>query len=70
MSWDGKTERRQSNNDHDNITRMITILDNHVKNFDTHTLEDKKNFDFLNKTVWIGFGALGTIEILMRLTGK
>lgn len=68
--WDGKTERRRDPSDHDNLIRMLVITENLVKNFDTHVVEDKRNFGFLNKAVWIGFGALGMLEILMRITGR
>lgn len=69
-NWDGKTERRRDPSDHDNITRMLIITEQLVKNFDAHVAKDDKNFGFLNKAVWVGFGALGMLEIFMRLTGK
>lgn len=70
MPWDGKTERRSNPSDHDNITRMLVVTEQLVKNFDSHVEEDTKNFGFLNKAVWIGFGALGMLELFMRFTGK
>lgn len=68
--WDGKTERRNNPSDHDNLTRLLNIVETLVNNFDKHVIEDKKNFDFNNRIIWIGFGALGTLELVMRLTGK
>lgn len=71
--WDGKTERRNNAGDHDNITRIITILDNHVKNFDKHVEEDKVNFGDVNKKVqvhaqyiYIGIGIIAVLQFLLK----
>lgn len=32
-----------------------------------HKEDDRKNFAFLNKTVWFGMGAIAVIQILMRV---
>lgn len=73
MTWDGKIERRSNAGDHDNITRMITILDNHVKNFDKHVDEDSSNFKSVNnkvdlhaKYIYIGMGILAVINFLLK----
>lgn len=74
MSWDGKTERRNNAGDHDNITRLITLLENHVKNFDSHVIEDKENFKSIGDKLWnhakyiyIGIGIVGVVEVIMGL---
>lgn len=66
-TWDGKTERRNHPSDHDNLTRTIVLLENHIKNFDSHISEDKKNFDFLNKSVWMVFGGVAILELWVKL---
>lgn len=74
--WNGE-ERRLSARDHDTLIQMVQILQNHVENFDKHrddftehSKDDKKNFDFLNRTVWGGLGGLAVLEIILRITGK
>lgn len=73
MTWDGKTERRNNAGDHDNITRMLTILDNHVKNFDKHVEEDKSLFKEMGDKLWkhatfiyIGIGIITTLEFIFK----
>lgn len=75
--WDGKTERRSNPSDHDNLTRTIVMLEGlvsnfqeHRKDFEEHTKEDNKKFDFLYRAVYIGFGAIGMLEIIMKFAGK
>ena len=74
--WNGH-ERRKSTRDHDTLIEMVQILKNHVGNFDihrkdylTHIGDDKKNFEFLNRVAWCGFGGLGVLEIILRIIGK
>lgn len=73
-NWDGKTERRSNASDHDNITRTLTILEIQVKNFDehrrdfkSHLEDDKKRFDFLDKSVWMIFGGMVIIEFYFKI---
>lgn len=72
--WDGKTERRSDPTDHDNLIRVITILAEHVKNFDQHVIEDKKNFESLSNKLWsharyiyIGIGMLAVIQVILKI---
>lgn len=76
MNWDG-SERRESTKDHDTLIQMVQILQNHVNNFDKHRTDfsdhikkDDKNFEFLNRVAWCGFGGLGALEIVLRMYGK
>ena len=65
--WDGNTERRHNPTDHDNLIRVIAILAEHVKNFDNHILDDKnalKKLDWANKMIYIGLGAIGTLQFV------
>lgn len=67
-SWNGNVERRHNPSDHDNLIRVITLLAEHVKNFDTHVLDDKilsKKVDFHSKMIYIGIGGLGMINIFV-----
>ncbi len=71
--WDGKTERRSNANDHDNITRMLTVMENHVKNFDAHVKEDKASFDKigdkisnLSKFIYIGIGIVAVLQFILK----
>lgn len=73
MSYDGP-DRRNKSTDHDTLITMVQILQNHVDNdtknwskFDSHVLEDKKNFDFLNKSIWMVFGGVAVLEIFIKL---
>lgn len=71
--WDGKVERRLYPNDHDNIVRAITILENHVKNFDSHVVEDKENFKTIRDQIgkhaiyiYMSVGGLAVLNFLFR----
>ena len=72
--WDGRTERRAHTTDHDNLTRVVVLLENHVKNFDAHVVEDKRNFQDISDKLWghakyiyIGIGIIGVVEVLMGM---
>lgn len=74
MVWDGKTERRSNAGDHDSIVRMLAILGTHVKNFDTHVIEDKENFKSIRDQVgkhamyiYMALGGVGVIEVIFNL---
>lgn len=73
QSWDGKTERRHNTSDHDNITRLLTILDAHVKNFDKHVTDDEENFKEVGTKLWnharfiyMGIGILAVLEFILK----
>lgn len=70
MSWDGITERRKSPSDHDNLTRALVILETHVKNFESHIIEDKKNFAILFRAYWFTIGAIFFLEFLIKFSGN
>lgn len=75
--WLGN-ERRQPSKDHDTLIQVVTILDNHVKNFNSHTeafraheIKDQSNFDALRKdvlgiqkVVWTASGIIIAVEAL------
>lgn len=75
--WDGE-ERRASTRDHDTLIQIVQIMDNHVKNFDTHVnafrsheIQDQVNFDKLRKEVlavqriiWMATGIILAVEAL------
>lgn len=75
--WKGN-ERRSPAKDHDTLIQVVTILDNHVKNFNTHTeafksheIRDQVNFDSLRKdvlgiqrVVWMATGIIIAVEAL------
>jgi hypothetical protein len=75
--WNGN-ERRQPTKDHDTLIQVVTILDNHVKNFNMHTdafkaheIRDQANFDSLRKDVlgiqrviWIATGIILAVQFL------
>lgn len=79
--WDGKTERRINNRDHDTLIEVVQILQNHVENdtrnwqrFDAHTKEDKENFNSVTVKVdkhamyiYMAMGAIGLLQILFGL---
>lgn len=74
MTWDGKIERRNNPTDHDNLTRLLISVENHVKNFEKHIEEDKISFGSVNEKVdkhamyiYMGIGALAIIEIALKL---
>lgn len=69
--WDGRTERRSNPSDHDNLTRVITLLGEHVKNFDTHVADDKRAFETMGNRLWnhakfiyIGIGGVAILELI------
>jgi hypothetical protein len=73
QAWDGRIERRNNAGDHDNITRLITILDNHVKNFDQHVEKDEARFKEIGDKLWnhakfiyIGIGIVAVLEVFIR----
>jgi hypothetical protein len=75
--WDGTTERRINAGDHDHITRMLVMNETIVDTLretktelDIHKLQDEKKFDFINRTLWGGFGALGMLELILRINSK
>lgn len=66
--WDGETERRRTPSDHDNLIRVITLLAQHVKNFDNHVEDDKvmaKDVRFSTKMIYMGMGALGALQMVI-----
>ena len=72
MTWDGKDERRRNVNDHDAITRLLILLEQHVKNFDNqldafnqHVADDNRNFATLNRAMWVAIGVVTTIQFLL-----
>lgn len=64
MGWDGKTERRKDPTDHDNITRTLVVVEQLVKNFDAHVLDDKKNFTTLFRSFWVGIGFVAALRFI------
>ncbi len=68
--WNGETERRNNPSDHDNLIQVITLLAEHVKNFDNHVQEDKimaKEVKFSTKIIYMGMGAIGLLQLLAVL---
>lgn len=77
MNWDGKIERRTNPTDHDTLVRAITILEHHVKNFDTHVGDDKESFKIIRAQIgkhaifiYIAIGGIGMLEFIMKWIGK
>lgn len=66
MSWDG-TERRMKAQDHDTLIEVVQILKSHVENFDKHQVEDKKQFDILNRNMYLGIGILIAVKIVFKM---
>lgn len=69
MEWNGK-ERRKPSTDHDTLIALVQILDNHVENFNKHVDDDKilaKDVRFSSKMVYMGLGALGALEVVLRI---
>ncbi len=65
--WDGQTERRRYPNDHDSLIQCLTLLAEHVKNFDQHVEDDKvlsKKVDFSTKMIYIAMGAIGVLQLI------
>lgn len=65
--WDGRTERRRNPSDHDNLTRVMILVEGHVKNFDSHVDDDKamaKKVEFSTKIIYIALGGLGMLQLL------
>lgn len=75
--WLGN-DRRTPSRDHDTLIQVVQILDNHVKNFNTHIdafklheIKDQANFDSLRKdvlaiqkVVWTASGIIIAVEAL------
>ena len=81
MTWDGERRRSSDNmenmSDHDKLIKLIEgmsyliqQLSEHKKDFSEHKLEDKGNFAFLNRVVWGGLGAIGFLDVWLRIVGK
>lgn len=65
--WDGLEERRIEPTDHDNLIRVITILSEHVKNFDSHVVDDKaiaKKVEWSNKMLYMGLGGIAALQLI------
>lgn len=72
MPWDGKTERRSSSSDHDNVIRILESIETLIKNFDKHVLDDGIRFERVENKIWeharyiyIGIGIIAVINILI-----
>ena len=59
------------NKDHDTLVEVVTILKNHVSNFDAHVKVDNDNFKDIGSKIWthakfiyIGVGAVGVLQII------
>ncbi len=75
--WNG-SERRKENTDHDTLIQIVQIMDNHVKNFQTHAeafraheVQDQTNFDKLRtqiakieRIIYIATGVLLAVQAL------
>jgi len=80
MPWDGIKRRAEDKGEEspdvilaridERVYNFTKKLDEHLIVFKEHVIEDKKNFDFLNKMVYIGFGAVGVLEIIFKMNGK
>lgn len=71
-------ENRNNNKDHDTLIQLVQIMDNHVKNFNTHAdtfkaheIKDQSNFDSLRtdvlgiqKVVWTASGIIIAVQAL------
>ena len=73
QNWDG-IEHRKNSSDHDNLTRLVVLLEAHVANFDkhqndfrVHLLDDKRNFDILFKAYWAGMGVISMAILIVKL---
>lgn len=65
--WDGKEERRHFPTDHDNLVRLLTSVEEHVKNFDKHVIqfnEHVKDDKFVAKMVYMGMGGLAVLQMI------
>lgn len=72
--WDGTTERRQKAQDHDTLIELVTILSNHVVNFNAHVESDTSNFKELKTTVlniercvWVATGVIITVHVFPQV---
>lgn len=59
--WDGR-ERRKTSQDHDTLIEVVQILKSHVSNFDRHTDKDDRQFENINRNMYIGLGILIAIN--------
>lgn len=80
MNWNGEKRRASDNGKEDVVSILVRIderLAGHLKNFEehkrdfhSHKEDDTKNFAVLNRALWISIGAIGILEIVLRLSGK
>ena len=75
MSWDG-IKRRADDSQGDSPEVLLARIDERTKNmndklvahmvsFETHKIDDEKNFQNINKWIFIGVGIIGTIQVLI-----
>ncbi len=75
MSWDG-IKRRSEDDGTENpgiilgriderVKSSLDKLDAHIKHFEIHVEDDKKNFSGLYKTAYIGSGIIMTIQFII-----
>lgn len=76
QSYNGDERRSQTVKDHDNLIEVITILAQHVKNFDTHVESNELDFanliasvDRLKFYVYIGVGIAVAVQVLPAFFG-
>lgn len=79
-SWDGVKRRADDKGEESPAVILARIdervynftkkLDEHLSSYNIFRAENKKDIDWLNKIVYIGFGAVGVLEIIFRLNGK
>lgn len=69
----GGQERRREDRDHDTLTRIDENLSNFMRRFADHTEDDKEKFgkldtrtERLEKWIYIGLGAIGLLEFLLK----
>lgn len=74
QKWDGKTERRSNATDHDHIIRMLATQETMMEQFKsfntafvTHTLEDERKFDKVNKNIYMFNGGLIVINAVIGI---
>ena len=75
MTWDGEERRRREvrknrddAEDHDVLTRIDENLKNFMKQFENHLMDDKLQFDLINKDtadikkyLWMGLGIISFV---------
>jgi len=73
MDWDGRTERRESPNDHDRITRLLVLSESHSddikefkRDFKDHVKDDNHKFTKINWFIAIGVGIISTLEFILK----